>query len=332
MPPVRSTFSLVCLVLAASWLGGCVSEIATPGPTIAPAVQADDAFTMPDGMRLPFRSWLPESAPTAVVLALHGINDSRDAWEIPAPDFAAAGIAVYAPDQRGFGATAARGFWPGGDALADDAATMARLLRARYPGVRLILLGESMGAAVLMHMATRPDPPDVDGYLLLAPAVWGRAAMNSFLRSLLWLASNTVPGMELTGQGLKVTPSDNTEALMRLSTDPLSLRRTRVDTVRGLVDLMDAALAAAPEFDAPALLMYGAKDELIPPRATAVTWHRLPPSSRRAFYSTGYHLLFRDLGRQVPIDDAIAWIIAPNTPLPSSAESAAAFWLKQQSP
>ena len=229
-----------------------MSEIAKPGPPIAPAVQADDAFIIADGMRLPFRSWLPAGVPVAVVLALHGINDSRDAWEIPAPDFAAAGIALYAPDQRGFGATAARGFWPGGDALADDARTMARLLRARYADVRLVLLGESMGAAVLMHMATRPDPPDVDGYLLLAPAVWGRAAMNPFLRGLLWLASNTVPGMELTGQGLKVTPSDNAEALIRLSTDPLSLRRTRVDTVRGLVDLMDLALAAAPFFNAPA--------------------------------------------------------------------------------
>ena len=43
--------------------------------------------------------------PWAVVLALHGMNDSRDAWEYPAPDFAAHGVAVFAPDQRGFGET-----------------------------------------------------------------------------------------------------------------------------------------------------------------------------------------------------------------------------------
>ncbi len=307
-----------------------MSQLATPGPPIALASQEEDAFTMRDGMRLPFRSWLPEGRPAAVVLALHGINDSRDAWEIPAPDFAAAGIAMFAPDQRGFGATAARGFWPGGDALADDAREMAGLLRARYPGTRLILLGESMGAAVLLHMATRPDPPEVDGYLLLAPAVWGRAAMNPFLRGMLWLAANTVPGLELTGQGLKITPSDNDEALARLATDPLTLRRTRVDTVRGLVDLMDAALAAAPELNAPALFLYGGHDELIPPRATAVTWRGLPASSRRAFYPGGYHLLFRDLGRKLAIDDAIGWVLHPSDPLPSAAEGVAAIWLKQQ--
>ena len=63
------------------------------------------SFVMPDGTRLPYREWLPAGPPTAVVLALHGMNDSRDAWEYPGPDFAAGGIAVFAPDQRGFGAT-----------------------------------------------------------------------------------------------------------------------------------------------------------------------------------------------------------------------------------
>lgn len=307
-----------------------MTEIATPGPATETPAQTPDVFVMPDGMRLPYRAWLPEGHPKAVVLALHGMNDSRDAWEIPAPDFAAAGIAVFAPDQRGFGATAARGFWPGADALTDDAREMARLLRARYPHTRLILMGESMGAAVLLHLATRPDPPPVDGYVLLAPAVWGRAAMNPFLRGVLWLAANTVPGLELTGSGIKITASDNIDALIRLSTDPLTLRRTRVDTVRGLVDLMDFALAEAPDFNAPALLLYGGHDELIPPRATAVTWRGVPATSRRAFYPGGYHLLFRDLGRKTPIDDAIGWILDPVAPLPSTAESAAKVWLARQ--
>ena len=45
----------------------------------------------------------------------------------------------------------------------------------RYPQAKLILMGESMGAAVLMCLATELDPPPADGYVLVAPAVWGRA-------------------------------------------------------------------------------------------------------------------------------------------------------------
>ena len=414
-------------------LSGCASQWAPPGPPVMAAVETADAFIMPDGMRLPYRAWLPREGaagagshregavqtgvieageirtrmtqtgmtqtgmvqagsiqtgtaqagmtqagmtrtgmtqadvdrpaagqgaevrgpmsagrtarqglatprpatrPMAVVLALHGMNDSRDAWEIPAPAYAAAGVAVYAPDLRGFGATASRGLWPGGAGLVDDTRTMARLLRARHPGVPLYLMGESMGAAVLMVLATSPEPPDVDGYVLSAPAVWGRAKMNVFLRGLLWTASHAIPGFVLENRGyVKITASDNRAALVRLSTDPLTLRGTRVDAVRGLVDLMDAALAAAPAFHARALFLYGGKDELVPERATAATWRALPADGltpggpRRAYYPDRYHLAMRDLGRGAVIADVIAWMKHPAVPLPSGADRAAEAWL-----
>jgi acylglycerol lipase len=325
-------------------LGGCAERLAPPGAAIEPPRETADAFVMPDGMRLPYRTWLPDGAegsspggnspsgnvPWAVVLALHGMNDSRDAWEYPGPELAARGIAVFAPDQRGFGQTAVRGYWPGTQALVDDAREMAGLLHRRYPRARLILMGESMGAAVMMRLATEPAPPKVDGYVLVAPAVWGREEMNVFLRASLWLGANVVPGLTLTGRVARVTASDNREAIRRLSQDPLTIRETRLDTIKGLVDLMDAALAAAPRFQAPSLFLYGGKDELIPDRATAATWRRLPAEPVRAFYPAGYHLLLRDLGRMTPIDDILAWIRRPGVPLPSGADRAAAVWLASQ--
>lgn len=290
-------------------------------------------FTMPDGTILPYRAWLPKRGEKlrAVVLALHGMNDSRDAWEYPAPDLARAGIAVFAPDQRGFGATATRSEWPGTAKLVDDVRVMARILRHRYPHTRLILMGESMGAAVLMVAATQPDPPTADGYVIISPAVWGRDEMNVFLRTGLWLLSHTVPGMRVTGaKFVHVEASDNREAIWRLSTDPLTLHSTRWSAVAGLVNLMDAAQAAAPRFHAPALFMYGGHDQLVPPRATAAVWRALPKTERKAFYPDGYHLLLRDLDRITPLEDVIAWICRPDAPLPSGADHAAAVWLAKQ--
>ena len=319
--------ALFAIILAVS---GCAEHLVPPGPAVTPPREMADTFVMPDGMRLPYRSWLPDGDPWAVVLALHGMNDSRDAWEYPAPDLAARGVAVFAPDQRGFGDTAVRGYWPGTAALVDDTRAMAVLLRQRYPDVRLILMGESMGAAVLMCAATAPDPPPADGYVLVAPAVWGRAEMNLFLRAGLWLFANLVPGFTVTGRFARVTASDNREAIKRLSQDPLTLHETRFDTVRGLVDLMDAALAAAPRFRAPALFLYGGKDELIPDKSTAATWRGLPEGPVRAFYPAGYHLLLRDHERMTPIDDILYWIRHPDLTLPSGGDRAAAVWLARQ--
>jgi acylglycerol lipase len=322
---------ILTVFMAVSLLTGCVTELGLPGPPIERPAESHDAFIMPDGYRLPYRAWLPEAPPWAVVLALHGMNDSRDAWEYPAPDMARAGIAVFSPDQRGFGATETRGLWPGEHGMVNDALTMTGLLRARYPHTRLILMGESMGAAVLMDLATRPSAPKVDGYVLIAPAVWGRSKMNWFLRTALFIASNTVPGIILTGRGVvKVTATDNRAALRRLSSDPLTLHGARIDAIRGLVDLMDSALGAAPDFHAPALFLYGGKDELIPAKATAATWDALPAGPVRAFYPDGYHLLLRDLDRITPIEDIMAWIARPGMPLPSGADRAAAAWLAKE--
>ena len=96
------------------------------------------------------------------------------------------------------------------------------------------------------------------------------------LSGALWLAVTLVPGLELTRGPVQITASDNREALIRLSTDPLTIRRTRVDALGGLVNLMDAALAAAPRMRVPALFLYGGKDELVPKAATAATWRALP--------------------------------------------------------
>ncbi|HEY4040934.1 MAG TPA: alpha/beta fold hydrolase [Rhodopila sp.] len=323
--------ALSALLLAIILLGGCVVPRLPPIDRADAPPDTSGYFTMTDGTRLPYRAWMPDGAPRAVVLALHGMNDSRDAWEYPAPDFAQAGIAVFSPDQRGFGTTPDRGLWAGSREMADDARQMAQLLRARYPHTKLILMGESMGAAVLMVLAAEQHAPPADGYVLIAPAVWGRAEMNIFLRAGLWLFSTTVPDMTATGGGfVHVRASDNFAAIRRLSDDPLTIHATRWDTIRGLVDLMDAALAAAPRFHGPALFLYGGHDELIPQKATAATWRALPPGEREAYYPAGYHLLMRDHERVTPIEDTIAWILHPDVPLPSGADRAAAAWLAKQ--
>ncbi len=332
MPRKRSTVLAVFAAILVMVLGACATQLEPPGPDVMRATETSDAFVMPDGMRLPYRVWLPKGRPVAVALALHGMNDSRDAWEIPGPEFADAGIAVFAPDQRGFGATASRGYWPGTEGLVDDARTMARLLRQRYPDVPLYLMGESMGAAVLMVLATGPAPPHVDGYVLSAPAVWGRAQMNVFLRGMLWVASRAMPGFALENRGyVKVTATDNRAALERLSKDPLTIHRTRVDSVRGLVDLMDAALASAPKFHERALFLYGGKDDLVPKPATVATWEALPPHGpRRAYYAEHYHLAMRDLQRETVINDVITWMKDPRAPLVSGADRAAVDWVKTE--
>ena len=316
----------LCLVLARAGLPYAASAQAAQSAAF-PA--PDQVFRMPDGFELPARVWRPPAgvAPRGVILALHGFTDSRDAWEYPAPGLAAAGYTVVAPDQRGFGATADRGVWAGQAVMIDDAAELARQLRARFPGQRLVMAGESMGGAVTMCVAARA-PDTADAYVLISPAVWGRAQMALPVRGALWAAFAVAPGWKLTGTEvpLEIAASDNRDALLRLAHDPLTLRGATVRTLRGLVDLMDSAQAAARNLPPNTLLLNGRRDQVIPQQAIAAAWAKTPPGVRRAMYLNGYHLLLRDLDRALVEADVLAWLDDAQAWLPSGADINAAAW------
>ena len=114
----------------------------------------------------------------------------------------------------------------------------------RFSG-SLYLLGDSMGGAVaVVAVQTRESGtpvPDVDGVILTAPAVWAARRWTS-CPGWPWGGVRLAPGLTLTGRGFEIKPSDNIAMLRALSRDPLVIKETRVDTIYGLVDLMDAAL------------------------------------------------------------------------------------------
>ena len=307
-------------VLLFTGLAGCATPMvqqSSGGRTVA-QLEASQIMTA-DGATLPLSIWQSQSEPEAIVLALHGFNDYRNAFAGVGPYLATRGITVYAYDQRGFGGTAGRGLWPGEDLLLNDVRTVTALLRQRHPGRPLYLLGESMGGAVAI--STLAGTPEVaDGVVLVAPAVWGRATMNPIQRAVFWLMAHSTPDMKLTGQGLKIMASDNIAMLRALGKDPMVIKGARVDALWGLTDLMDRALAAAPALSVPALVLYGERDEIIPRRPICWMLSDLGPSTRAAVYPTGYHMLTRDLNADVVLKDLAGWLIDARAALPSGMD------------
>jgi alpha-beta hydrolase superfamily lysophospholipase len=92
---------------------------------------------------------------------------------------------------------------------------------------------------------------------------------------------------------------------------------------------MDAATAALPRFTAPALVLYGAKDELVPQAPIRAALAQMPRGvpQRVAFYPEGHHMLLRDLGGAAVAGDILAWMGNRAAPLPSGADEVAAAWL-----
>ncbi|BCW89808.1 hypothetical protein sos41_29760 [Alphaproteobacteria bacterium SO-S41] len=313
--------SALAISLAAA---GCTPLVVGAGPDItaprlALADNGEERFVARDGQQLGVSQWVAEK-PRAVIVAFHGMNDYAGFIRGPAAYWQEKGISTYALDQRGFGRSPNTGLWAGDAAMLADFRDFTADIRARNPGVPLYLLGESMGGAVVLAGLTQPNAPQADGVILVAPAVWGWSTMNFWYRSALWIVSHVLPAKKVTGSGLTIHPSDNIDALRDLGRDPLVIKPTRTDAVYGLVGLMDKAILGAGKVQAPILLLYGERDEIVPRWPIQKLVEKLNPAPRIALYPNGYHLLMRDLQRQVVWNDVLAFIDRTNGKLPSGYE------------
>jgi alpha-beta hydrolase superfamily lysophospholipase len=285
------------------------------GPVLEPS-----AFVAADGSRLPLEVWRAEGEPWAVMIALHGMNDYAHAFAYSAPWWAGQGITTYAYDQRGFGRAPQRGVWAGPDLLTEDLRTLTELVRARHPKAILAVLGHSMGGAVAIDAFASDRPPAADRVILAAPAVWGWSRQSLPNRVALWTAAHVAPSWRLSPPdwlARRIRSSDNLEILREMGRDRNMIFDTRIDAVYGLVRLMQRADRGVKRIRVPVLYLYGAKDQIIPEKASFHAARGLKPGDRSAYYPEGWHLLTRDLQGPKVWADIESFLRDSNAPLPS---------------
>jgi predicted alpha/beta-fold hydrolase len=152
--PARAALAVTALAFAAA----CAPVLAPRGEANAPPHIAPKYFVTRDGLHLPLREWDAKD-PKAVIVALHGMSDYSEAFDMPGPYWAAHDITVYAYDQRGFGAAPDPGIWAGGKAMRQDLVDFVDAVHAKYPGLPVYALGESMGGAVVLSSLADGNPP-----------------------------------------------------------------------------------------------------------------------------------------------------------------------------
>ena len=239
--------------------------------------------------------------PRAVILALHGFGDAGDlTFDGAARAWAARGIAVYAPDQRGFGANASRKRWPGTDALVADAvAARRRGPRAGTPACR------SSSSATRWAAASRsPRPPpacEADALVLAGPAIAGGDALNPLMRTGAWTIAAAAARAAL----------DRREASSP-SAPPTTPRRSPASSPTPATSATPPAASStassgswtAPPPPRPSVTHPDPGADRRPRRGAPPRRDRAgsptasPASSRIVVYPDGWHWLFRD--RQAP--------------------------------
>ena len=119
-----------------------------------------ETLNSPTGAALRLRVAAPADKPRGIIQIHHGLAEHSARYERFANVLTARGFAACAHDHRGHGYTTAPDappgvFAPSGgwDKVIEDALAVEDTLRARFPGVPLIVLGHSMGGVIAMNHA-----------------------------------------------------------------------------------------------------------------------------------------------------------------------------------
>ena len=325
---IRPLILALAALIALAACAPIVQQAGVPGTGFqGPRLEADD-FVSFDGTRLAMKRWEPPAAtegsadPWAVIVGLHGMNDYSNAFHLAAPYWAADGIATYAYDQRGFGASPGRGIWGGDSLMTEDLRTLTALVRQRYPRAIIAVAGISMGGSVAIEAFASDRPPAADRLVLLGPGVWGWSDQPIPYATALWITAHVARSSVITPPDFvvrRVQPTDNRDELVRMGRDPLMIWGARTDTLYGVVSAMEHAQRRVGAIAAPTAYLAGARDKIIPKGPTLRAAHRLKPTDRSAYYPNGYHLLLVDRQAGVVWRDVESFIRDPAAPLPSDA-------------
>jgi len=267
-------------------------------------------FVASDGDNVVVQDWPLEAGQTlrGVVILVHGLGEHAGRYDHVARKLNDWGFAVRGYDQCGHGESGgARGSLPTDTRLLDDLADIVDSTRARLqPGTPLILLGHSMGGLVVGRFVSLGIRP-VDGLIMSSPALDpGLSAFQKFLVSVLpRLAPNLRVGNGLKPQYISHDPA----VVAAYLADPLVHDRISARLARFIATAGPQAVAMAPQWKVPTLLMYAGDDHLLNAQGSRNFAAAAPKALVTAVgFDALYHEIFNELDATEVFQTLKAWL------------------------
>ncbi|MEM2143681.1 MAG: alpha/beta hydrolase [Candidatus Thorarchaeota archaeon] len=264
-----------------------------------------------DGTRMYMVSWHPDDHPRAVVIAIHGLGSHADTLEKIGEAFAKRGFVLFAPDMRGFGHfSGEKGHVNSFDEYVQDMERLISDLNLRYPGLKVFLVGHSLGGLHAVRYCMR-HPDRVAGLVAVCPGVSEKLKVSRPTRMIVGLLSRLnlrkkfYDGIELD------LVSRNSEYVQRLKNDPLRWDYVTARFAAEGFGARERAFESAHLLKTPLLLQQSGDDMLVDPVQNEDFFRRVA-SQDKTFrsYPGLYHEPFEEAGGQQMIDDMVAWVEA----------------------
>ena len=210
-------------------------------------------------------TWHADVASDVALVIHHGIGEHAGRYQALVDGLRPRPTVAF--DLRGHGhSSGRRGDADGLDGLADDFLGLFPELLAKVGATRAVVVGHSMGGAVVARILThRAPPPSWAGVVLSAPALAVRRTPSMAVKERLGRAAKRLwPRLTLpTGLDASGISSDPAE-VRRYADDPLNHDRISLRLADSLLRQGPDAVGRAERVELPLLVVHGEADPIIP--------------------------------------------------------------------
>ena len=269
----------------------------------------EDTFEGAGGLRIFYRSWLPDTTARAVVVLVHGFNAHSGQYQWVAEQLVAAGAAVFAPDLRGRGRSDGERFYVASfDEYAGDVAQMVQIAKRQQPGVPLFLFGHSAGGVVACLYAL-DHQAGLAG--LICESFAFRIPAPDFALAVLKGLSHLAPHahvLRLKNEDFSRDPA----VVQAMNEDPLIANEVQPTlTVAAMVRADERLTREFPTITLPVLILHGTADRATRPAGSQLFYDTAASTDKTLkFYDGYFHDPLHDVGREVVMDDIVKWMAA----------------------
>jgi alpha-beta hydrolase superfamily lysophospholipase len=261
------------------------------------------------GVRIVYDVWTPDVAPRALVVLAHGFGEHARRYDHVTQRLGEAGLITYALDHRGHGRSGGKRVTVKnvGEFTADFD-TLVSIASRENPGLKRIVLGHSMGGAIVFaYGVERPDNYDL--MVLSAPAVAAQDMVPGVVSLAAKVLGVVTPGLPVQALDFNAISRDP-EVVDAYNNDPLVYHgKVPAGIGRALLLVGETMQQRAPALTAPLLVVHGIDDRLVPLEGS----RRLVKCVGSADvalkeYPELYHEVFNEPEQGKVLDDVVAWI------------------------
>jgi alpha-beta hydrolase superfamily lysophospholipase len=265
-----------------------------------------DHGTTRDGLIQLRRRWSPSGPATATALLVHGMGEHSGRYEHVGTRLAERGIDTVAIDNRGYGQSGGKRAYVADwehfhNDIEDQLAEIGSL------GLPTVLIGHSLGGLMAVGYcgSSRPQP---DALIVSGPAL--AAELDGRAKTLVALGPairRFAPGYEHRDAWDATVYAEDVSVGERFMEDPLRVDFVTISLALESIDAIRRARASVGDIGIPVLCVHGAKDKLVPVRASEIL--STVPGARRIVYDHLGHEVFNEPEGLDIVDTCAEWAV-----------------------